>query len=168
MFKKLFIILLSFNLFFVTLVLSGESGDEIENKTKITLEENNSNMISEDNKNVSSIKETKNNSTQVKLLKKIRNVADPFNKNLPLLIANRGLYSNADFYSLKSLSLIGILNSEKISERDVAIFEMPDKRQVVASVGQIIGKEKAVIKTINNTDILLTVNNQNILMTLSK
>ena len=46
----------------------------------------------------------------------------------------------------------------------MAIFLMPDQRQLVASVGQTIGKEKAVIQAINKNDILLKVQNQNIIM----
>ena len=81
-----------------------------------------------------------------------------------MLIKYRGIYSNAEFYSLESLILIGILSSGSISGKDMAIFLMPDQRQLVASVGQTIGKEKAVIQAINKNDILLKVQNQNIIM----
>ena len=164
MFKKFFIIIILTNLILPNFVYGGESGDENEDKTEITPKIQNEEKI----KKMSTSEDATTSPVQVRLLKEIKNISDPFNKNLPLLIANRGLYSNADFYSLKSLTLIGILNSQTISSNDVAIFQMPDQRQIVASVGQIIGKEKAMIQAINDNNILLRVNNENILMVLSQ
>ena len=164
MLKKILIILLFTNLFLWMPSYGGESGDENKNISDDFYKKN----LNLDEDKIVKIEKKEKVSTDVKILKKIKNNQDPFNKNLPLLIANRGLYSNADFYPLESLSLIGILNSEKISGNNVAIFEMPDQRQIVASVGQVIGKEKAIIQAINNTDILLSVNNQNIKMILSQ
>ena len=155
-FKYIIIILL---IFFPTKnVLSGESGEDqnLNNPKELKIDIND---VLETLKN-------KNEKTTPKLtlLKEPRDIEDPFNKDLPMLIKYRGVYSNAEFYSLESLILIGVLNSGNISGNDVAIFLMPDNRQLIAFVGQTIGKEKAIIQAINKNDILLKVKNKNIIM----
>lgn len=158
----IYIIFILFLFFPSKIVFSGESGDEEEiNTPKLTVIKNDNNLETQPVKLNNLNKEAIQKLT---LLKEPRDIEDPFNKNLPMLIKYRGIYSNAEFYSLESLILIGILSSDSISGKDMAIFLMPDQRQLVASVGQTIGKEKAVIQAINKNDILLKVQNQNIIM----
>ena len=157
--KFIYIIFILFIFFPSKIVFSGESGDEEEiNTPKLTVIKNDNDLETQPvNLNKEAIQ-------KLTLLKEPRDIEDPFNKDLPMLIKYRGIYSNAEFYSLESLILIGILSSGSISGKDMAIFLMPDQRQLVASVGQTIGKEKAVIQAINKNDILLKVQNQNIIM----
>ena len=101
-------------------MFSGESGDEDEiNTPKLTVIKNDNNLETQPVKLNNLNKEAIQKLT---LLKEPRDIEDPFNKNLPMLIKYRGIYSNAEFYSLESLILIGILSSGSISGKRYGYF----------------------------------------------
>ena len=101
-----------------------------------------------------------------------QNIIDPFDKDLSQLIAKRGMYSNGDYYPLESMLLVATLYSDEKSGdtvlKNTAILEMPDKSQIIVFEGQVIGKEKALIETINRNDIIVSINLEKIKINIKK
>ena len=56
----------------------------------------------------------------------------------------------------------------KNSFKNTAILEMPDKSQIVVFEGHIIGKEKAIVKTINQDNIILKLVDKNLQIKINK
>tara|TARA_B110000971_G_C19772928_1_gene391708 strand:- start:241 stop:630 length:390 start_codon:yes stop_codon:yes gene_type:complete len=109
------------------------------------------------------------NSTEIVNKKKYQTV-DPFNKDLSQVISKRGMYSNGDYYPLQSMTLLATLqaNNSKKSFKSTAILEMPDKSQIVVFEGDIIGKERAIVKTINQDNIILKLIDKNLEIKINK
>ena len=87
---------------------------------------------------------------------------DPFNKDLPALVSKRANY-NASYYPFKSLKLIATLSGNSKSDSSflpLAIFLTPSNEQLIVAKGQEIGKEKALIVSINKDDIVIKTNNK--------
>ena len=99
-------------------------------------------------------------------------IIDPFNKDLPRLIAKRGSYSNGDYYPLESMLLVATLYSDEKNGdtefKNTAILEMPDESQIIVFEGQVIAKEKAFIETITKNAIVVIVNSEEIEIKISK
>tara|TARA_B110000971_G_scaffold221988_1_gene272274 strand:+ start:2939 stop:3328 length:390 start_codon:yes stop_codon:yes gene_type:complete len=109
------------------------------------------------------------NSSEIKI-EKNKKLADPFNKDLSKVISKRGMYSNGDYYPIQSMILMATLqanNSDNLFQ-NTAILEMPDKSQIVVFEGNIIGKERAVVKTINQDNIILKLINKNLQIKINK
>ena len=107
------------------------------------------------------------NSAEVKKNKKI---IDPFNKDLSKVIAKRGMYSNGDYYPIQSMILMATLQSSSSDNffKSTAILEMPDKSQIVVFEGNIIGKERAMVKAINQDNIILKLIDKNLQIKINK
>ena len=87
---------------------------------------------------------------------------DPFNKDLPALVSKRANY-NASYYPVKSLKLIATLSGNSTGDSSflpLAIFLTPSNEQLIVAKGQEIGKEKALIVSINKDDIVIKTNNK--------
>ena len=115
---------------------------------------------------------TGNGMSETVLVTNVNSQIITLNKNVEIDVGTTLKFSATAGLNAQALSNSGFYKNSiifpTISSNDVAIFRMPDQRQIVASVGQIIGKEKAMIQAINDNNILLRVNNENILMVLSQ
>jgi Tfp pilus assembly protein PilP len=102
--------------------------------------------------------------------KKNYQTVDPFNKDLSKVISKRGMYSNGDYYPIQSMTLLATLqaNNSKKSFKSTSILEMPDKSQIVVFEGNIIGKERAIVKTINQDSIILKLIDKNLEIKINK
>ena len=109
------------------------------------------------------------NSAEI-IIKNDKEIIDPFNKDLSKVISKRGMYSNGDYYPIQSMVLLATLqaNNSKNSFKNTAILEMPDKSQIVVFEGHIIGKEKAIVKTINQDNIILKLVDKNLQIKINK
>ena len=59
-------------------------------------------------------------------------------------------------------------NNSKKSFKSTSILEMPDKSQIVVFEGNIIGKERAIVKTINQDSIILKLTDKNLEIKINK
>ena len=109
------------------------------------------------------------NSIEIEI-KNNKKIIDPFNKDLSSVISKRGISSNGEYYPIQSMILLATLqaNSSENSFKSTAILEMPDQSQIVVFEGHIIGKERAIVKTINQDDIILKLIDKNLQIRINK
>lgn len=66
--------------------------------------------------------------------------------------------ANLQKYSVKQLKMVGFLQE---NERQAALILLPDHQMILAQVGTYLGKERGLVRAINNQQVLILLSHQN-------
>ena len=143
----LFKFFLIFSLVFLPHILhAGQSGDEVEENSEYSLEND--------------IEQSNDNQLKIKIVKKEK-IVDPFSKDLLVVKFFRKDLNTPSVYPVSSMKLVGTILSD--DPDNFALIKLPgDNDQVVVKQGQKIGKFDAIVKKIEK-DLLIIEENKKIL-----
>ena len=143
----LFKFFLIFSLVFLPHILhAGQSGDEVEENSEYSLEND--------------IEQSNDNQLKIKIVKKEK-IVDPFSKDLLVVKFFRKDLNTPSVYPVSSMKLVGTILSD--GPDNFALIKLPgDNDQVVVKQGQKIGKFDAIVKKIEK-DLLIIEENKKIL-----
>lgn len=143
----LFKFFLIFSLVFLPHILhAGQSGDEVEENSEYSLEND--------------VEQSNDNQLKIKIVKKEK-IVDPFSKDLLVVKFFRKDLNTPSVYPVSSMKLVGTILSD--GPDNFALIKLPgDNDQVVVKQGQKIGKFDAIVKKIEK-DLLIIEENKKIL-----
>ena len=143
----LFKFFLIFSLVFLPHILhAGQSGDEVEENSEYSLEND--------------IEQSNDNQLKIKIVKKEK-IVDPFSKDLLVVKFFRKDLNTPSVYPVSSMKLVGTILSD--DPDNFALIKLPgDNDQLVVKQGQKIGKFDAIVKKIEK-DLLIIEENKKIL-----
>lgn len=143
----LFKFFLIFSLVFLPHILhAGQSGDEVEENSEYSLEND--------------IEKSNDNQLKIKIVKKEK-IVDPFSKDLLVVKFFRKDLNTPSVYPVSSMKLVGTILSD--DPDNFALIKLPgDNDQVIVKQGQKIGKFDAIVKKIEK-DLLIIEENKKIL-----
>ena len=143
----LFKFFLIFSLVFLPHILhAGQSGDEVEENSEYSLEND--------------IEQSNDNQLKIKIVKKEK-IVDPFSKDLLIVKFFRKDLNTPSVYPVSSMKLVGTILSD--DPDNFALIKLPgDNDQVIVKQGQKIGKFDAIVKKIEK-DLLIIEENKKIL-----
>lgn len=143
----LFKFFLIFSLVFLPHILhAGQSGDEVEENSEYSLEND--------------IEQSNDNQLKIKIVKKEK-IVDPFSKDLLVVKFFRKDLNTPSVYPVSSMKLVGTILSD--DPDNFALIKLPgDNDQVIVKQGQKIGKFDAIVKKIEK-DLLIIEENKKIL-----